>query len=142
MEVETSNWSGDGSFTQILIDWIKHLDEVVLLRVEDAPASRSDSGYNFISNELYVGFKVRHRLERVRRLGIWPVTRSIPERMMTLEGLERALAAADGIGPPDYSDEGMIQYLRTERIIPPYQTKGYKLVELIRIYEVGTEPRR
>ena len=31
MEVETSNWSGDGSFTQILIDWIRHLDEVVLL---------------------------------------------------------------------------------------------------------------
>ena len=26
----------------------------------------------------------------------------------------------------------MIQYLRTERIIPPYQTKGYKLVELVR----------
>ena len=36
----------------------------------------------------------------------------------------------------------MIQYLRAERIIPPYQTKGYKLVELIRIYEVGAEPRR
>jgi hypothetical protein len=29
----------------------------------------------------------------------------------------------------------MIQYLRTERIIPPYQTRGYKLVELVRIYE-------
>ena len=85
MEVETSNWSGDGSFTQILIDWIRHLDEVVLLRVEDAPASRSESGYNFISNELYVAFRVRHRLERARRLGIWPVTRSIPERVMTLE---------------------------------------------------------
>ena len=31
----------------------------------------------------------------------------------------------------------MLQYLRTERIIPPYQTRGYKLVELVRIYEVG-----
>ena len=29
----------------------------------------------------------------------------------------------------------MIQYLRTERVIPPYQTRGYKLVELLRIYE-------
>jgi hypothetical protein len=29
----------------------------------------------------------------------------------------------------------MIQYLRTERVIPPYQTKGYKLIELLRIYE-------
>jgi hypothetical protein len=36
----------------------------------------------------------------------------------------------------------MLQYLRSERIIPPYQTRGYKLVELVRIYEVGTEPRR
>jgi hypothetical protein len=45
------------------------------------------------------------------------------------------LEASEGIGPPDYADEGMIQYLRTERIIPPYQTKGYKIVELLRIYE-------
>jgi hypothetical protein len=30
----------------------------------------------------------------------------------------------------------MVQYLRTERIVPPYQTRGYKLVELVRIYEV------
>ena len=36
------------------------------------------------------------------------------------------------------SDEGMLQYLRTERIIPPYQTRGYMLVELVRIYETGT----
>ncbi len=39
----------------------------------------------------------------------------------------------------------MIQYLRTERIVPPYQTKGYKLVELVRIYEVRLReepPRR
>jgi hypothetical protein len=32
----------------------------------------------------------------------------------------------------------MLQYLRTERIVPPYQTRGYKLVELVRVYEVGT----
>jgi hypothetical protein len=51
------------------------------------------------------------------------------------------LTAVGEIGAPDYSDEGMMQYLRTERIIPPYQTRGYKLVELVRIYELGT-PRR
>jgi hypothetical protein len=34
----------------------------------------------------------------------------------------------------------MVQYLRTERIVPPYQTRGYKLVELVRVYEVGTKP--
>ncbi len=54
---------------------------------------------------------------------------------MTVGGLEQALAALDGVGPADYSDDGMIQYLRAERIVPPYQTKGYKLVELVRIYE-------
>ena len=51
------------------------------------------------------------------------------------------LTAAPEIGAPDYADEGMLQYLRTERVIPPYQTKGYKLVELVRVYEAGT-PRR
>ena len=35
----------------------------------------------------------------------------------------------------------MIQYLRTERIVPPYQTRGYKLIELVRIYEAGTPSR-
>jgi hypothetical protein len=39
------------------------------------------------------------------------------------------------VGPPDYADEGMLQYLRSQRIIPAYQTRGYKLVELVRIYE-------
>jgi hypothetical protein len=55
--------------------------------------------------------------------------------------LETALTADPLVGPPDYSDEGMLQYLRSERIVPPYQTRGYKLVELVRIYEVGTAPR-
>ncbi len=32
-----------------------------------------------------------------------------------------------------------MQYLRAERIVPPYQTRGYKLVELVRIYEVGAD---
>ena len=54
----------------------------------------------------------------------------------------RSVAAAlDGIGEADYSDEGMLQYLRTERVVPAYQTRGYKLVELLRIYEVGTPSR-
>jgi len=47
------------------------------------------------------------------------------------------LTAIADVGAPDYADEGMIQYLRAERIIPPYQTRGYKLVELVRIYEAG-----
>ena len=60
---------------------------------------------------------------------------------MTSAGLEATLAAMQDIGEPDYADETMLQYLRTERIVPPYQTRGYKLVELVRIYEVGTPSR-
>ncbi len=56
-------------------------------------------------------------------------------KAMTVAGLEAALTIAPGIGAPDYSDEAMLQYLRTERVVPPYQTRGYKLVELVRIYE-------
>jgi hypothetical protein len=60
---------------------------------------------------------------------------------MSVPDLEQALTLSPGIGAPDYADEGMLQYLRTERVIPPYQTKGYKLVELVRVYEAGM-PRR
>ena len=56
---------------------------------------------------------------------------------MTIAQLEAALTSDAAIGPPDYSDGGMLQYLRTERIIPPYQTRGYKIVELVRIYDAG-----
>ena len=63
-----------------------------------------------------------------------------PEKVLSMAELHEMLAAA--IGPPDYGDEGLIQYLRTERVIPPYQTRGYKLVELVRIYETGGQPYR
>ena len=43
---------------------------------------------------------------------------------MTFDELVKLLEESEGIGPADYADEGMIQYLRTERIIPPYQTRG------------------
>ncbi len=142
MELDTSNWSGEGAFTQKLIDSLRRLDEVVLLRVEDSPATRSEVDYNFVSNELFVVFQTRERTDRSRLLGIVPLSRRVSEKVMTLDRLERVLTDFEEIGPPDYADESMIQYLRTERIVPPYQTRGYKLVELIRIYEVGTEPRR
>ena len=60
---------------------------------------------------------------------------------MTVASLERALASLSDVGEPDYFDDGMLQYLRVERIIPPYQTRGYKLVELVRIYESGADRR-
>jgi hypothetical protein len=140
-EVDTSAWTGEGTFTQVLIDRLRELDAVRLLRVENAPATRSDADYNFISNEIYVAFATIDLEERVKRFGVLPATRTVSAKALTLGGLESALAGMADIGAPDYSDDGMLQYLRAERIIPPYQTKGYKLIEMVRIYEAGT-PRR
>jgi len=140
-EVDTANWSGEGTFTQLLMEELRALPAIRLIRVEDAPASRSDADYNFISNEVFVAFATAERREPTRKLGLIPSSRLVVDKVMTLPQLEAALAAIDGIGAPDYSDEAMLQYLRTERIIPLYQTRGYKLVELVRVYEVGT-PRR
>jgi hypothetical protein len=141
LELETSGWSGEGTFTQLVIESLRDVAGVRFVRVEDAPATRSDADYNFISNELYVGFEMVERQERIKRFGLLPGVRTVSDKAMTLQGLEAALTGIDGVGAPDYSDEGMLQYLRAERIIPPYQTRGYKLVEMVRIYEVGT-PRR
>ena len=140
-ELDTSAWTGEGSFTQLVIDRLRGIDAVRLVRVENAPSTRSDADYNFISNEVYVGFATVDRQERVKRFGWLPGSRTVTEKVMTLSGLEAVLAAIADVGAPDYNDDGMLQYLRAERIIPPYQTKGYKLVEMVRIYEVGT-PRR
>ena len=135
MDVDTSGWSGEGTFTQVLIDRLGQVDGVAALRVEDAPATRSEADYNFISNEIFVRFTTADRVERTTRFGFLPARRVVQEKSMTVGGLEQALAALEGVGAADFSDDGMIQYLRTERIVPPYQTKGYKLVELVRIYE-------
>lgn len=141
MNVDASNWSGEGTFTQLLIDRLRQIDAVAFVRVEDAPTSRSEADYNFISNEVFVAFATKDREERFKRFGFLPGRRSVAEKVMTVAALEQALAAIPDVGQPDYSDEGMLQYLRTERIVPPYQTRGYKLVELVRVYEVGTERR-
>jgi len=141
LELESSAWSGEGTFTQLLIEKLRGVAGVRFVRVEDAPATRSDADYNFISNELFVGFDTIERQERITRFGLIPGVRTVTDKAMTLQGLEAVLATIDGVGAPDYGDEGMLQYLRAERIIPPYQTRGYKLVEIVRIYEVGT-PRR
>jgi hypothetical protein len=141
LEIDATNWSGEGTFTQLLIERLRDIDAVRFVRVDNAPATRSEADYNFISNELYVGFTTIDRETPVKRFGIFPGSRRVTEQAMTLTGLETVLAALQDVGAPDYGDEGMLQYLRSERIVPPYQTRGYKLVELVRIYEAGT-PRR
>ena len=136
-EIDASRWSGEGAFTQIVVDHLRQFESIRLVRVEDAPSTRSEADYNFISNEVFIEFATRVEQERIRRLGILPGTRTVLRKLMTMSSLEDILATLEPIGPPDYADEGMLQYLRTERIVPPYQTRGYKLVELLRIYEAG-----
>lgn len=136
MEIDRTNWSGEGTFTQVLLDTLQAIAELQFVRVEDATSARSDADYNLISNEIFVHFHVRTRREVVRRFGVLPLTRVVQEKAMSLAGLAGHLAGVTLVGEPDYADEGMAQYLRTERVVPPYQTRGYKLVELVRIYEV------
>jgi hypothetical protein len=141
MKIETGGWSGEGTFTPVLVAALEHFDTIAELRVEDAPASRVDAGYALIANEIFVRFRLDAREEAVKRLGFLPGRRYIDVPAMTLAGLAEALAGIEGVGAPDYTDEGMLQYLRTERIVPPYQTRGIKVVELIRVYDVAAQPR-
>jgi len=134
VEIDTTRWSGDGDFTIQLVERLKAFEEIASLRVEDAPASGAGAGFNFLANEIFVVFAAETR--RVRRWRLLPFTRPELEPRLTLSGLGARLAAIDGIGEADYADEGMLQYLRTERVVQPFQTRGYKLVELVRIYAV------
>lgn len=136
MEIDKAGWSGDGDLTARMLDALAAMDAVTFLRVEDAPATRAEAGFNFLSNEIYVRFRDVPQAVRERWLGIVPVTRHRPRPAWTLEDLAARLTAIEAIGEPDYGDDGMLQYLRSERIVPRFQTKGYKLVELVRIYRI------
>jgi hypothetical protein len=135
VHIDSGGWSGEGAFTQNVLERLRTIDEVAAMKIEDAPSTRSDADYNFIANEIFVTFATAERRERTRLLGLIPGSKRVTEKAMSFEMLAKVLESSEGIGPPDYADAGMIQYLRTERIIPPYQTRGYKLVELLRIYE-------
>jgi hypothetical protein len=124
MELDASGWSGDGAFTQLLIDALSQRSDINAVKVEDAPSSRSEASFSFISNEVFVAFAPQRQTR------------------MSITALSSVLESLPGIGAPDYADEGMLQYLRSERVIPPYQTRGYKLIELVRIYEAGSQARR
>jgi hypothetical protein len=135
MHVDSDGWSGEGAFTQVVVDRLRAIDQIAGLKIEDAPATRSEADYNFLANEIFVTFATRVERESTKLLGIIPGRKRVTAKAMTFDALAKLLEESAGIGPADYTDEAMIQYLRTERIIPPYQTKGYKLVELVRIYE-------
>ncbi len=140
MELERGGWSGDGDFTRRLIDALRQVSAVVWVRVEDAPASQSGADYQFLSNELHVGFATLARWETGRRWGIpWP--RRVQQPVMTLADLSDRLAEDPDVGAPDYADEGLLQYLRSERMVAACQTRGFKLVELVRVYALMPTPR-
>jgi hypothetical protein len=134
VEVDAEKWSGEGTFTIALIEQLKLFPSIDFIRVEDAPASHTESNYNFISNEVYVRFRAERVTTSGRWLGIVPLPRHSWKPVMTLAELEAQLATLEEVGAPDYADDAMLQYLKTERIVPPYQTRGYKIVELVRIY--------
>lgn len=140
MELDSSGWGGEGTFTVILLDALKGIEDIELLRIEDAPASRAEAGYAFISNEIYVKFRSDAQTNIMRRFGLPRRTR-VEIKRMSLGDLAARLGLADGVGTPDYADGGLLQYLRTERIVPPYQSVGFKVVEMVRIYELEAARR-
>ena len=81
LETDTSNWSGEGVFTQLLIERLREIDAVRFVKIEDAPATRSEADYNFISNELFVRFATVDRQEPVKRFGILPSSRTVTCRV-------------------------------------------------------------
>jgi hypothetical protein len=140
VEVDAAGWSGDGALTQAIVACLRSEPRIVGLRVEDAPASREDTAFTFISNEIFIRPAVEWRRASPRGWRLWRVSR--PEPALTLADVEARLSRDPAIAAPDFSDDGMLQYLRAERIVPPFQTRGYKLVELVRIYMSAIEPSR
>src|SRR5690349_17082930 len=104
-DVDLSKWSGEGTFTQTLVERLKAIEGVTLIRVEDAPASRSEADYNFMSNEIFVVFETGTRREPTRRFGVFPATRDVAYKKMTVVDLEQRLASIPDVGSPDYADE-------------------------------------
>lgn len=141
MRVESAGWSGEGEFTAVVLESLKGIDAIEFLRVEDAPASRAEPGYAFVSNEIYVRFRRPAFAWASRLLGRLRVDGRTRDSAMTLAELGRLLGGLTAVGEPDYADDGLLQFLKAERIIAPHQSKGIKVVELVRIYEAGSPPR-
>ena len=85
MNVDASGWSGEGEFTARLIEEIQGVAAVETLRVEDAPASRADSGFSFISNELFVVFASTSRRVRTWKLGFIPASTMLHAKSTTAQ---------------------------------------------------------
>ena len=138
VQIDREAWSGDGDFTQLLLEKLASIEQVGFLRVEDAPVGRAGTAFNFICNEIYVAFRIQRTIGVRRLFRRVPLPAIVLRKSLTLARLRDVLAAA-GIGRPDYADAGMLQYLRSERVAAAYQARGPKLVEMVRIYEVASD---
>ena len=140
MQIESSGWGGEGTFTAVLLEALKSIETIEYLRVEDAPASRAEPGYAFLSNEVYVKFRTDSRNGTRRRFGIpWPTR--VEVKQMSLGELAARLGQRRRRGRT-----GLRR--RRDAAVPPHRAhrrplpdQGVKVVEMVRIYEVGT-PRR
>jgi len=145
LETDTTNWSGEGTFTQLLIERLRDIDAVRFVRIEDAPATRSEADYNFISNELFVGFATVERKEPARRFGVFPGSRIVTTPAMTLTGLETALTALEGVGAPDYGASCAAvpdPRLQTRRARPNLRGRYSASFLMSRRVQADTEPVR
>ncbi len=107
MFVDSDGWSGEGEFTQVVLDRLRKVEiGSRRSRSKTRRRRRSDADYNFIANEIFVTFATTHRDEAVTRLLFFPGTKRVPVKTMTLEALTRLLEESEGIGPADYGDEG------------------------------------
>ena len=134
--IDRQAWSGDGDLTAALLATIASIEQVGFVKVEDAPAGRTGAAFNFVCNEIYVAFRMQRAIDWRRHVGVVPLPAIVSKKSFTLAALAGALTKTDGIGAPDYADAAMLQYLRSERIVPAYQTRGPKLVEMVRVYEI------
>ncbi len=137
IQIDRERWSGEGDLTARMLDRLAAIEQVGFLRVEDAPADHGGAGFSFICNEIYVAFRIQRTIGRRRLLGLLPMPAIVLRKSLSLERLHAVLSASEGIGPADYSDGAMLQYLRAERVAADYQARGPKVVEMVRIYEVG-----
>ncbi len=99
MPVESGGWSGEGAFTQHVLDRLRGVEEVAALKVEDAPSTRSEADYNFVANEIFVTFATVQRDEPAKLLGTFRTTRRVSAKAMTFDGLVKLLEESEGIGP-------------------------------------------
>ena len=96
MNVDTSKWSGEGDVhAGPRRSSAAARCAIAFVRVEDAPASRSEADYNFISNEVFVAFAttVARGARPALRLPARTRERS-PRSVMTSPGSKQALTAA------------------------------------------------